>query len=136
MTSKEPVDATASPIEEGVKSIKNTASLHDGDAALAFLQSNVAEGEAQAVDEKALVRKIDWMIMPLMFCCYFLQYLDKTLINYAVCFASSTTCKNRLTLHRLLWGFVKIPTSRLLNSPHWRCCSMSPTWPVSSLMGG
>jgi len=36
-----------------------------------------------AEDEKALVRKIDWMIMPLMWCCYVAQYLDKTLINYA-----------------------------------------------------
>ncbi|KAF2224779.1 major facilitator superfamily domain-containing protein [Elsinoe ampelina] len=34
-------------------------------------------------DEKRLVRKIDWMIMPLMWTCYVLQYLDKTLINYA-----------------------------------------------------
>ncbi|KAH8895591.1 allantoate permease [Thozetella sp. PMI_491] len=34
-------------------------------------------------DEKRLVRKIDLMIVPLMFGCYFLQYLDKTLINYA-----------------------------------------------------
>ena len=34
-------------------------------------------------DEQKLLRKIDFMIMPLMFCCYCLQYLDKTLINYA-----------------------------------------------------
>ena len=34
-------------------------------------------------DEKKLVRMIDWMIVPLMWSCYCLQYLDKTLINYA-----------------------------------------------------
>jgi len=32
-----------------------------------------------ALDEKKLVRKIDWMIMPLMWACYNLQYLDKVL---------------------------------------------------------
>ena len=31
------------------------------------------------IDEKKLVRKIDWMIVPLMWCCYNLQYMDKTL---------------------------------------------------------
>jgi hypothetical protein len=30
-------------------------------------------------EEKKLIRKIDWMIMPLMWSCYCLQYLDKTL---------------------------------------------------------
>lgn len=86
-TTKEPIDTTASSPIDGASpspSLKNTAAPQDGDAALGFLRAHLAEGEAQAVDEKALVRKIDWMIMPLMFGCYFLQYLDKTLINYAV----------------------------------------------------
>ena len=85
MATKEAIDTTAaSPIEGEASSLKNTAAPKDGDAALGFLRAHLAEGEAQTVDEKALVRKIDWMIMPLMFGCYFLQYLDKTLINYAV----------------------------------------------------
>lgn len=48
------------------------------DAALEFLQT---EGTAvmSDLDEKKLVRKIDWMIMPLMWACYNLQYLDKVL---------------------------------------------------------
>lgn len=91
-TTKEPIDTTASspvdPEETVEPSLKNTAAPQDGDAALRFLRAHLAEDEAQAVDEKALVRKIDWMIMPLMFGCYFLQYLDKTLINYAVCHVS------------------------------------------------
>lgn len=53
------------------------------DAALDFLRGEIGTGTVAEVDEKALLRKIDWMIMPLMWCCYFLQYLDKTLINYA-----------------------------------------------------
>ncbi|ORY08602.1 major facilitator superfamily domain-containing protein [Clohesyomyces aquaticus] len=55
----------------------------DGDEALEFLKDRHNVVEMTAEDEKRLVRKIDWMIMPLMWGCYVLQYLDKTLINYA-----------------------------------------------------
>ena len=40
-------------------------------------------GRIDTVDEKTLYRRIDWHIMPLMFFCYLLQFLDKVLINYA-----------------------------------------------------
>lgn len=60
-----------------VKDVKNA------DAALDFLRHEGEGVEMTAEDEKRLVRKIDWMIMPLMWCCYVAQYLDKTLINYA-----------------------------------------------------
>lgn len=58
---------------------KNT--YKDADKALEFLRFNEEgeEGIVVAIDEKALVRKIDWMIVPIMFACYFLQYLDKSL---------------------------------------------------------
>ncbi|CAK1363488.1 unnamed protein product [Cercospora beticola] len=56
---------------------------HDGDAALDFLRQEADVRPMAAEDEKRLVRKIDWMIMPIMWVCYCLQYLDKTLINYA-----------------------------------------------------
>ncbi|KAF7115295.1 hypothetical protein CNMCM5793_001931 [Aspergillus hiratsukae] len=58
------------------------AASTEADAALGFLAS---EGTAAftEIDEKKLVRKIDWMIVPLMWAVYFLQYLDKILINYA-----------------------------------------------------
>lgn len=32
---------------------------------------------------KPIYRKIDWAILPLMFMCYFLEFLDKVLISYA-----------------------------------------------------
>jgi hypothetical protein len=50
-----------------------------GDEALRFLKNQHVVGELTAEEEKKLVRKIDWMIMPLMWTCYCLQYLDKTL---------------------------------------------------------
>lgn len=51
----------------------------DGDEALRFLKNQHDVAELTPEDEKRLVRKIDWMIMPLMWSCYCVQYLDKTL---------------------------------------------------------
>ena len=51
----------------------------DADKALEFLRGEAGVGEGEAIEEKRLVRKIDFQIVPLMFCCYFLQYLDKSL---------------------------------------------------------
>lgn len=48
------------------------------DAALEFLRAEDTL-DVTEVDEKTLVRKIDWMIMPLMWAAYNLQYLDKVL---------------------------------------------------------
>ena len=48
------------------------------DAALEFLRTEDIAVITE-VDEKALVRKIDWMIMPLMWAADNLQYLDKVL---------------------------------------------------------
>ena len=44
-----------------------------------------AAGEILSVDrhDSKLLRKVDWRIVPIMFACYFLQFLDKVLINYA-----------------------------------------------------
>ena len=52
--------------------------LGDVDAALEYLNHEDTTLMSE-VDEKKLVRKIDWMIVPLLWLCYCLQYLDKTL---------------------------------------------------------
>ncbi|KAJ6110881.1 allantoate permease [Penicillium sp. IBT 16267x] len=64
------------------EALKGSSGPGTVDAAYEFLR---AEGSTvlSDIDEKRLVRKIDWMIMPLMWACYNLQYLDKVLINYA-----------------------------------------------------
>ena len=51
------------------------------DEALHFLEDgrDVGEGQLSEINDKKLIRKVDWMLMPLMFACYFLQYSDKTL---------------------------------------------------------
>ncbi|KAJ9306737.1 hypothetical protein DTO217A2_3724 [Paecilomyces variotii] len=68
----------------GVDTEAGTTTVKAGnvDAALEFLQTENTAVMSE-VDEKRLIRKIDWMIMPLMWMCYNLQYLDKVLINYA-----------------------------------------------------
>ncbi|KAJ4308837.1 hypothetical protein N0V94_009190 [Neodidymelliopsis sp. IMI 364377] len=65
--------------------VPGKATYANGDKALEFLRYNEEGGEGTDVHvgEKALVRKIDWMIVPIMFACYFLQYLDKSLLNFA-----------------------------------------------------
>lgn len=52
--------------------------LIEVDAALEYLNREDTSVMSE-IDEKKLVRKIDWMIVPLMWVCYNLQYLDKTL---------------------------------------------------------
>jgi len=83
--------AAQSDIEAG--SIVNLGEPNQGgDAALRFLKSQHAVGALTAAEEKKLVRKIDWMIMPLMWSCYCLQYLDKTLGKTTRFLSRSVSC--------------------------------------------
>ncbi|KAI9728916.1 MAG: hypothetical protein M1828_000001 [Chrysothrix sp. TS-e1954] len=72
-----------------VAPVANT--LEDADEALAFLENHphktaIAEEGAALLEDpvrlKRLVRKIDFMIVPLLAATYFLQFLDKTTLNY------------------------------------------------------
>ena len=53
----------------------------DVDAAWKFLNDHRGTAGVSAVDINALRRKIDWHIVPLMFCCYTMQFLDKVILN-------------------------------------------------------
>ncbi|KAK7701889.1 hypothetical protein SLS64_010023 [Diaporthe eres] len=68
--------------EKAMDSEKQALKTKDADAALEFLYAEETTIMTD-VNEKDLVRKIDWRIVPLMWACYNLQYLDKTLVNYA-----------------------------------------------------
>ena len=57
------------------------------DSALNFLHET-AVTTYTAEEEKALIRKIDWMIMPLMGAVYFLQFIDKNLSTFTEPFGS------------------------------------------------
>lgn len=80
---KEKDDTTPPESKQGVSNVQAITDFQNADDALEFLRSESSVQHMTPLDEKQLVRKIDWMIMPLMFCAYLLQYLDKTLINYA-----------------------------------------------------
>ncbi|OBT65510.1 hypothetical protein VE03_05032 [Pseudogymnoascus sp. 23342-1-I1] len=56
----------------------------DLDDAFKYLHDHAdAGGESTSINLVALRRKIDWRIVPIMFACYVLQFLDKVVINYA-----------------------------------------------------
>jgi hypothetical protein len=40
--------------------------------------------DADSVGTNALRRKIDWHIVPLMFACYLMQFLDKVILNVRI----------------------------------------------------
>ena len=73
---------------------KAIIAANDVDEALRYLDNNddVDEGTVMAVDDKKLMRKVDWMLAPLMFSCYYMQYTDKTLC------LSTRKCHSRATL--------------------------------------
>lgn len=70
------IQPTAERVED--KMSKTLTAAHDVDGALHFL-SSVDIDEDVGVDDKKLMRRVDLLLMPLMFACYYLQYTDKTL---------------------------------------------------------
>lgn len=60
-----------------------TAGVANVDAAWNFLNHHRDAAGVDAVNIDALRRKIDWHIVPLMFLCYTMQFLDKVILNYA-----------------------------------------------------
>lgn len=63
----------------------------DVDAALQFLRAE--EGSVVAVNGQELLRRIDLMVMPLMFGAYLSQYFDKSLLNYAAVMGTTITAR-------------------------------------------
>lgn len=82
----------------------------DLDRAFVYLAGQNQSHLDDNVDLKALRRKIDWHIIPVMAACYGLQFLDKILINVSL---SPTPWKipqlNRAHNDsiRVLWGYGK-----------------------------
>lgn len=60
--------------DHGIGEVKDLKTIDKNqDAALDFLRSTGDIRPMSAEDEKALLRKIDWRILPLMFGCYTLR---------------------------------------------------------------
>ena len=73
------IEATPERIRSFDVGDEKIVASEDVDEALKFLRENTTGDEVDTVDDKKLMRKVDWMMMPLMFGCYYLQYTDKTL---------------------------------------------------------
>lgn len=68
--------------EEPQVTLSSEKSPKNVDAAWKFLDQNrEAAGASEDVDIDKMRRKIDWHIVPLMFCCYTMQFLDKVILN-------------------------------------------------------
>lgn len=59
--------------DHAIGEVKDIGNVKDQDAALDFLRNGGDVQPMTAADEKTLLRKIDWRIMPLMFGCYTLR---------------------------------------------------------------
>ena len=59
----------SAPIDHDAGDVGIVKDVKNADAALDFLRSEGHVREMTKEDEKKLLRKIDWMVMPLMWCC-------------------------------------------------------------------
>ena len=79
-TSKVMPDARA----EHPHSLSTEQTARDLDQAFWYVEKSSAGNDvypSSARDLKALRRRIDWHIVPIMFCCYTMQFIDKVLLN-------------------------------------------------------
>ncbi|QPG94525.1 hypothetical protein C2857_006300 [Epichloe festucae Fl1] len=75
--------ASSSSSDNAAGFLPATAGVTNVDAAWNFLNHHRDAAGVDAVNIDALRRKIDWHIVPLMFLCYTMQFLDKVILNYA-----------------------------------------------------
>jgi hypothetical protein len=76
------VGVTSSPpVSPNYKGITDGRDLDEAFKYIQNSKQNFDEAAAENVDLKSLRRKIDWRILPIMFLCYTMQFLDKVNIN-------------------------------------------------------
>ena len=96
------------PITEvkGDTSSRDTSSLHahpvtekghgardqDLDQAYWYVQDSSNAVEATPTELRRLRRKIDWWIVPIMFLCYTMQFIDKVSLNVGISSTSGFEC--------------------------------------------
>jgi sugar phosphate permease len=97
--------------------------INDPDQAYVFLDKLGATGGFQAeVSIKAIRRKVDWRIVPLMFGCYTLQFVDKVSLNYAAVMGLNPDLNlrgndfsNAATAFFIAYLVAEVPTGYILN---------------------
>ena len=101
---------TANTKENEVEETQVSSELKCIDDAWSYLNTQHRDShDADSISIKALRRRIDWRIVPLMFGCYTMQFLDKVILNVSY---------NKLKQHRTnsipvlgRHGYSKRPTS-------------------------
>lgn len=63
------------------KTAREHVGVDHADGAVIYLEGHAESTDGQGIDLRALRRKIDLRLMPFMFCCYILQFLDKVMLN-------------------------------------------------------
>lgn len=84
MANRKSNDAEDHPQARTVEDVIVHDDIRNGDEALKFLRKEEIGNELDYVDQKKLLRKIDFMILPLCSICYLLEYLDKSLCKYLI----------------------------------------------------
>lgn len=101
MGDEQPTAYTSSADKEGATDAEQTSVIHretnrepskwkvsktgDGDAAMAlFSDPNEVHEPIDPKDEKKLIRKIDFMILPYLSVCYAFFYIDKVCMNLSL----------------------------------------------------
>lgn len=71
-----------SPSADSVPKGQRTRTMKDLDRVHQFiLNSSAFDNEASPIELQAIRQKIDWRILPVMFLCYTMQFIDKVLLN-------------------------------------------------------
>ncbi|RMZ79259.1 hypothetical protein DV737_g3531, partial [Chaetothyriales sp. CBS 132003] len=97
--------------------------LRDPDRAYTFLAEHGSSREdALAIDLNALRRKVDWRIVPIMFLCYTMQFIDKVSLNYAAVMGltkelnlKGNDFSNAATSFFIAYLIAEVPNAYILN---------------------
>lgn len=117
MASGEKTDVTATARGEASSSDTSSSPAHaitdqyrgpedsDLDQAYWYVHESNDGVEATPHELAALRRKIDWWIVPIMFCCYTMQFIDKVSLNVRVfLLATEQSCIAKPVSTPLSWA--------------------------------
>lgn len=93
----------------------------DLDQAYWYVQDHVGTEAASLAEIRRIRMKIDWWIVPIMFLCYTMQFIDKVLLNYAAVMGLSKDLKlkgnnfsNTATAFFIAYLIAQIPNAMVL----------------------
>ena len=119
-------------IKEESQPTTTQTSLENGSVDDAWLFLNKHQNDdlnTELVDIRRLRRKVDWRIVPLMFGCYTMLFLDKVILNVSQSLSMLHIVDLTVSSTQLSWAYRKtsvllamtFPTLRRFSS--WACCA-------------